>query len=294
MDKFEEHILKWYNKDIYHRIGNDVSVTELMKPVRMVHLTNRHRPKLTASGLSDLIPSLTGNGIHDQLQRYLKIEGKLNNNWSVERRVLIVKDGVRISGRYDALYNWEDLYDIKSTRCWKIEKGDYSEWEEQLNIYDWMLWKDGIELNSLKIIAILLDWQLGQSWKKGYPNSRVAVIPITRWSRTQQEKYMASKVTEWKVNLSVSDNKLPFCSPESRWAGKPVFKLYRTSGQQKASKTFPSRSRASSYLAACQLKDAQKWAKGFIKKEFGNPWNRCDKWCDAAPFCNQYQLKLEK
>jgi hypothetical protein len=105
MDQIEKDILDWYNKDRYRRLGNDVSVTELQKSVRMVHLQNRHRPKVRAKELSNLVPSLTGSGLHDQFQRYLRNCDRANGTWMIERRLLSVIDGVRVSGRFDALYN---------------------------------------------------------------------------------------------------------------------------------------------------------------------------------------------
>jgi hypothetical protein len=210
----------------------------------------------------------------------------------IERRLLALIDGVRVSGRFDALYNQEKLYDIKVTRSWKFEKGDYGEWETQLNMYDYMLWKDGISIKSLAIMGIVLDWQAGKQWQAGYPDSRIQIIPIDRWSRTKQEKWLFGKVKAWKAASSLADKDLPYCSPTEKWASSPVYKLYRMKSSKRAYKNFPSQSRANAYLTACQSKDASKWKEGHVVMHQDNQWKRCEDWCDVAPFCNQYINKI--
>lgn len=291
MDKIEEHLLKWYNHNKYKRLGSDVSVTELMRPPRIVHLMDRHRPKVAVTDPNKIIPALTGNGLHDQIQRYLKQESMVSGAWQIERKMLCVVNGTRVAGRFDALYNEEDLYDIKSTGTYKFEKGDYEEWEEQLNIYDYMLWKDGIELKSLKIMMICSNWSPAKLWKARYPQQRIQVIPMNRWSRSEQTNYMLSRVAAWKSSGSLSDNNLPLCSQKDRW-GKRVYKLFRLKNGKRSIKNFDYKDRATAYLKACQKKDPIKWKEGHIRKEWSNVWKRCD-YCDASPWCNQYANKLE-
>jgi hypothetical protein len=261
----------------------------------MVHLKNRFRPKLGVKSLNNVIPSLTGQGLHDALQRYLRYEDNVNKNWQIERRLLSVINGVRVAGRFDALYDNKVLYDFKVTRAWKFEKGDYTDWEIQLNCYDYMLSLDGIQLESLKIAGIVLDWQSGKVWKQGYPQSRFPIIDIKKWSVKEQEKYLSDKVTKWSTSLQLPSGKLPLCSAEERWASKPVWKLFRTKSSKRATKVFPSQSRAKAYLQACQIgtKNQKKWDQGYITKHVDTPFKRCEDWCDVSTFCNQFNLKIE-
>jgi hypothetical protein len=293
MDKILEDITKWLTRDKYRRLGNDVSVTELLKPVRAVHLQNRHRDKLKVRELDNSIAALTGNGLHDQLQRYLRDEDRVSGNWMIERRLLAVIDGVRVSGRFDALYKDEVVYDIKTTRAWKFMKGDYTDWETQLNMYDYMLSLDGISVNSLRIMGIVLDWQAGEAWKPEYPKSRIEIIEMAKWSRSEQEKFMRTKISAWKKGLTKSDLDLPLCKPTERWADKPVWKLYRLKSSKRATKTFYEKSKAERYMAVCTKNNPTKWKEGRIEKTHAQQWKRCDNWCDVAPFCEQYIHKIE-
>ena len=257
----------------------------------MNHLSNRYRQRAKKDNVSKIIASLVGNGVHDQLQRYLRDEARVNNNWLIERRLLSVIDGVRVSGRFDALYNFEELYDIKVTKAYKAVKGDYSEWEQQLNAYDWMLWKDGIFIKSLKIFMVVSDWNKGDAWQDVYPDTNINIIGIKKWDRSKQEEWLTTRVDLWKSTKNLADSDLPLCTNEERWATKSIWKLYRTPKLVRASKVFPIESRAKGYLKACQRKEPTKWANAIIREEAGGLWRRCG-WCDAAPFCIQYKNKL--
>lgn len=239
-----------------------------------------------------IMPSLVGNGVHDQIQRYLKQESTVSDKWLVERRLCVVEDGIRVTGRFDALYDKKVLYDIKVTKAYKMIKGDYEEWETQLNAYDYMLWKDGISISSLKIFMVVSDWSKGDTWQTAYPNTNLNTIPINRWDRTQQEKWLKTKVALWKSSKDLADNDLPLCTLKERWANASVFKLFRTPTLTRASKTFPTLARANGYMKACQTKEPDKWKDALIREEVGERWRRCG-WCDVRPFCNQYANKLE-
>ena len=237
------------------------------------------------------MPSVVGNGVHAELQRYLKQEATVNKNWLIERNILQVIEGVRVSGRFDALYNLEDLYDIKVTKAYKMIKGDYDEWEKQLNAYDYMLWKDGISIKSLKIFMVISDWSLGEVWQMDYPDTNINIIPIRKWEREEQEDWMKTRVQLWKSSKDLSDQDLPMCTNEDRWATLPVFKLYRLPTLKRATKTFPSKARADAYLKTCINKNPDKWSSGIVRETSGDLWRRCG-YCDARDFCNQFQNKI--
>lgn len=291
MEQLEKDVLKWYNKSKYNRLGNDVSVTELLRPPRINHLMNRHGRAVKTDG-NKIIAALIGNGVHDQLQRYLRDEARVNGNWQIERRLCSVIEGKRVSGRFDALYNNEILYDIKVTKAYKAIKGDTTEWEQQLNCYDWMLWKDGIDIKSIKIFMVVLDFNKGDSWKQGYPAGILHTIPIPRWTRQVQENWLKTKVKLWKSTVGLEDDKLPLCTPQERWSSGTIYKLYRTPTLQRANKTFPVKQRAINYMKACQTKEPKKWAQAIIRENTGESWRRCG-YCDAAPHCNQFINKIE-
>ena len=298
MDALIRDCLKWYNNDVYTRLGSDVSVTELLNPPRMIHLMDRHRGKNVETDIDAILPALIGNGLHDQLQKYLRTDGKVSGKWKVERKLTSVIDGVRLTGRFDCMYNDTDMYDIKVTKIYKAMKalkGDVDDWEKQLNTYDYMLSNDGIKLKSLNICMVVLDWNKSETYKQNYPKSRLSIIPISKWTKTEQERWLKTLIGLWKTTKYLKDDELPLCSPKDRWADAPVYKLYRNPKHKRATKVFPTKQRALDYLKKCQDNDTEhKWDNGIINRSFGNPWRRCEQWCNAAPYCNQFQNKQEK
>ena len=263
-----------------------------MRSPRITHLSNRYRVRSVKTDIDSIMPALTGNGVHDQLQRYLRQQNTIDSKWMVERRLCAVIDGVRVSGRFDAMYDKKILYDIKVTKAYKILKGDTTEWEEQLNAYDYMLWKDGIDVSSLNICSVISDWNKGETWMTEYPDTRLSIIPIQRWDRARQKLWLETRVGLWKSSKDLADDDLPLCTPKERWANATIYKLFRTPGLKRANKTFPTRARAVSYMNACISKDSAKWGKAVIREETGEPWRRCG-FCDAQAFCNQFKNKLE-
>jgi len=291
MDQIEKDILKWYNRNVYDRLGSDVSVTELLDSPRIVYLKNKFRSQIVKPDLNNLIPSLVGMGLHDGLQRYLKDESRVSGSWKVERKLLTVIDGIRVAGRFDALHNNETLYDIKVTTAWKFMKKDYEDWEKQLNAYAYMLLKDGITIKSLKIMGIVSDWQWKEVSNIMYPQSRIQILEMKKWSLREMEEFMRSRVKVFSTLKSLTG--LPLCTTTERWAGAPAYKLYRTNSAKRATKLFPSRCRAEAYLDACLSRDPDKWKDGYIKKTAATPWKRCEGYCDVKDFCDQYKNKIE-
>ena len=253
-------------------------------------MINRHKIKKTQAELSKLIPSFVGNGVHEQLQKYLKMESQVNNNWLIERNVLLMIDDVRLSGRFDALYTKEVLYDIKVSKAYKYIKGDYKEWTEQLNVYDYMLWKDGISLKSLKVFMVISDWNQGESYQKGYPSTNINIVTLPQWAREDQERWIKTRMNLWKSSKDLNDVDLPLCTQEDRWASKAIYKLYKTKEAKRAYKVFTDKAYANNYLNKIKSKPEMK--DSYVVPVVGDAWRRCN-WCEVSSVCNQYQNKLE-
>ena len=168
LDPIITDVLKWYNRNKYVRIGSDVSVTELMMPPQIVHLRDRYRPQITSADLNMEIPAMTGTALHGAIQRYLRIEASVTGRWLIERKMCAVIDGYRVAGKFDALRELKHLYDIKTTKVWKYIFGGVTEFEHQLNMYDYMMYLDGYtDIKTLTIMFIFGDWSPGKVWEKG-------------------------------------------------------------------------------------------------------------------------------
>jgi hypothetical protein len=207
--------------------------------------------------------------------------------------MMSVVNGVRIAGRFDVMQNNDTVLDLKVTRVWKYLFGGREEWEEQLNIYRWMLSQDGFKINKLQIMMILLDWSKFETFRNpDYPKSRAQLIDINLWPLAQTQQYVEDRVNEFLRCKTLADDKLPLCSEEDRWAARPVFKLYRTKTQKNSTKNFESLKRATAYELKCKQNDPKKWAQSHIKSVRGDLWKRCDSWCAVADHCNQYKNRI--
>ena len=110
----------------------------------------------------------------DKLQLYKKVLDK-----TLSGQVDHYKDGV--------------ITDYKVTTSFKVCKGDYSDWEKQLNIYAWLFKQHKYKVNSLRIISFIRDHSESNKFKSGYPNFPITVIPITLWEDHVAESFIKDK-----------------------------------------------------------------------------------------------------
>jgi len=291
IDPIVSDTLKWYNHNKYIRIGSDCSVTEIMSAPQFVHLRDRHRPKIISTDLNNEMASISGTAVHSAIQRYLRMEANVSNKWLIERKMVSIINGVRVAGKFDALRDLEHLYDIKTTRVWKYIFGGVKEFEQQLNLYDYMLFLDGFNIQTLTIMMYMWDWQIGKVWEKNYPKERIMILPIKKWSRKEQKDYIEDRVKKWVDAEPLKDKDLPHCTLDERWAEKEEHKLYRLPTAKRCTKTFNTIVGAKSYQDVCKTNDKKSWNQSVIKTVRAKPWKRCENFCQVSQFCNQYKNK---
>lgn len=292
MKNIVQDILDIYNSRLYVRLGSDYSVTDLQKPPRIVALEERHRYKLEVKNIESILPALIGTATHEILQKYLRQCEQ--GDYMIERRMMSYIHGIRLSGRFDILDSGYNLTDIKVTKVWSYLNGGKDEWAEQQNIYKWMLAQEGIRVNSLNIMMVLLDWNNADTWQiSNYPESRVQIIKLPMWSNKDIQELVEFKLIKLIDASKQLDNDLPLCTPKERWARGEKWKLFRLPTHKRAIKTFDSESKAKNYLKVCKRNDKDKFIKAVIKHETGMPWFRCENWCPVKDFCNQYKKKVE-
>lgn len=206
-----ESLVRAVQSDDYDKGKADYSATELLKPPQINHLYRKHEHELSED-VADVIYRLLGSGIHNVLERaYEDSEAILE-----QRMFATIKDAclddVVISGAVD-LRETGKIMDYKVTATYTIMRGDHKEWEQQLNIYDWLAYMNGHQVNELEIVAILRDWKKSQRFKKNYPDQGVIIIPIDKWTHQEQEDFIRLKVAE-------NQEKPPrYCTSDETWSG---------------------------------------------------------------------------
>ena len=252
--------------DPYTKGGADFSATELLKPPQIVRLYNKHEDTVTTD-VRDEWWKLLGKGVHSVLENY--------GEGLREQRFFAECGGVKISGAMDLLGDDGAVTDYKVTSVFTIQRGLKTDWEQQLNIYAWLLGQNDITATSLTIVGLCRDWMKSRAEAKAdYPQSPIVPIKVPLWRPERQDDFVASR-----VRVHTAENTIP-CTPEERWArgGHTVL------GGGLKPRSFDTLSEASNYINT-----KQKPGRSFTIKEGSAKFVRCESWCSVSDHCPQWR-----
>jgi hypothetical protein len=246
----------------------DVSVTGLISPVQMSVLTKQHWDEIEVDA-SDRIWLLLGKAVHYVLEKAVP-------DLDTEEYLTVTIDGVTVSGTLDILDRISrTITDYKVTSTYAIK--DFTvkpEWEKQLNCYDYMATLNGDKIEHLQIVAILRDWQESKTIEHDYPKSAVIVMPVRKWSRSEQERFLIERVAAWKVAQTMTD--LPPCTDDERWAKSPTWAV-KKAGNKRATKLFDLEAPAKVFAAENNM----------VVEYRPGEQVRCQRYCPVRRFCKQ-------
>jgi len=265
-----EAIVNAIKNDPYNAGDCDISVTRLISPPRKVALERQHFKDLELEAV-DMFWALFGQSIHVILERAELVA-------DTETRLVIERQGWKISGQFDRFDPISGiLTDYKVTSCYSVKNGSRSEWIAQMNILATLLREHGYTVKQLQIVVILRDWSKSQAQRSSdYPTQPVVTIDIPLWSEEKCEEYIDERIRLHQV----ARDKLPDCSAEERWQTANIYALMKE-GRKTAVKLFEDENEAE---VACK-------AAGDKHHLVFRPGRsiRCENYCPAAPFCEQYQ-----
>lgn len=276
-----EEIVSAITKDRYTDTSekpSDYSATTLLAPVQQVVLKKRYEDSLKIRDVVDDFWAFLGSIAHNVLE-----ESWHESMGSVVEDRLYTNVGDKVlSGKMDCYHNGE-IRDYKTTKAYKIIKGDYYEYEKQLNIYAFLCKSNGFEVNSLKVIAIIFDWQKHKVGSKNYPECPFVIIPLRLWEDDEVERYIKHRVsmlnTAWGLSDSEIAEKYP-CSDRDMWQDTKDFAVIK-SGATRATRSFGTEEEAYEHL------HAMKNQGDYIVLERKTGRKRCQDWCDCAHLCVQ-------
>jgi hypothetical protein len=255
-----------------------LSATQLLNSPKIVALTKKFEDELEQD-VSDMVWSIFGTAIHGVLEH-----GK-DDNHIVEERLHTTFDGWRISGAIDLqIITGQDkvsIRDYKTTSAWAVMNEKY-EWEQQLNIYAWLVETVKLQIvDSVGIVAIIRDWSRRDAARNpDYPQSPVKEIPITLWPYQQREDFISeriSKHSECEFHME-TDEELPPCTPEEMWE-KPTTWALKKKGGVRAIKVYETQEEAE---AALDPKVHE------IEVRLGSR-TRCESFCPVNTYCQQWR-----
>jgi hypothetical protein len=261
-----------------------ISATELINSPKIVQLKRKHWDEIEEDA-SSMVWSLFGSAVHNILEH-----GKQDNH-IVEERIHIEFDGWKISGAIDLQEVYEDgivINDYKTTTAWAVQN-DKPEWEEQLNIYGWLVEKaKNKPVKGLRIVAIIRDWSARDAVnREGYPQAPVVIIDQPLWLFDHVEKFILAKLKQHGEAYfeSETDGNMPDCTPEQMWEKPTTYAVIKVGGKR-AKSVHSTQRDADADLATA--------GKGYEIQVRQGERTRCANYCQVNRFCSQWQKYLQE
>jgi PD-(D/E)XK nuclease superfamily len=273
-----ETIVNALNKPTYTKGGAHVSATELLSPPRMVQLRIANADAIEMDA-SDMVWSLFGTAIHGVL------EHGQGDDHIVEQRLHTELDGWTISGAIDLQTVKENaiaISDYKTCGVYAV-MNEKKEWEQQLNIYAWLVERvKKSPVDSIEIVAIIRDWKRRDAeTKRDYPDAPIKIIPIELWPYAEREAFVKERIHLHAEAMFAAQTggDLPLCSAYDTWE-KPTTYAVKKIGNVRANKV------------CYKLADAEA-----VLQELGDKYEievrdgertRCANYCNVRDFCSQW------
>jgi hypothetical protein len=266
---FPEPFVRAVTRDTYERGDCDYSVSELISPPRLRHLSKRHDDEIVED-VSNRLWSLDGTITHDILARSGDSDLEL-----FEKRLYAEVGGKKIGGKCDTLVlDAGDLTDYKRCRVWSYIFGKY-EWEWQVNFYAFLARENGYKVTSVEIFAMFNDWSRTRSLSsKGYPQTNCIRIPQKLWGHDETRIFMAGRVLAHERAKAMADDEIPVCEPFERW-DKPTEYAVMKPGRKSALSVHESEAEAVKAMAIGQTVETRPGKSV-----------RCESYCACASFCS--------
>lgn len=261
-----------------------LSVTELINSPQIVQLRAKYENQIQVD-VSEMVWSIFGTAVHHVLE-----QGK-DENHLVEQRLHAELDGWHISGAIDLQIVTDEgieINDYKTVGAWGV-MNEKVEWEQQLNIYAWLVERvKQVPVSRIKIVAIIRDWNRRDAQTKaGYPEAPVAVLEIPLWGMDDRERFIRGRINAHSEALFASETgtEIPPCTPAECWE-KPTTYAVKKEGAVRAKSVFDNREQAEQAVI-----DA---GKGYYLETRPGERTRCANFCQVSQWCTQYQTYLEE
>jgi len=274
--KLPDIIEDWANDDQYRRGTADFTVTELLKPPRVLALERANKDNIQRD-ITDLAWRLSGQAKHVIFQRVAELKPE---RYIAEKRITMAVAGVTVSGQLD-LYDIlsKTLYDYKETKVWKEILGDTDDWTAQSNMNAFLIRMcRNLEVHHLANIVLFKDWTIRASQQnKDYPKFPIKALPLKLWDQAKTLQYMQDRID---LHLSTSTGNLPLCTPKERWVRAGKFAVMKK-GRKTALKLCDTPAEAGQWI----LEHAKNGEMLSVEKREGED-TRCLYYCDVAAFCD--------
>ena len=269
---------------------NDISVTTLISQPQAVQLRRKHFDELEEDA-SKMLFSLDGTLMHLLLERASDID----SDDIIEQTLSSNEFKLRLVGTPD-LISEGVLYDYKNTSVFHIkgllqDKEVKEEWLWQLNIYRYMFGCEKIK--GIKIIAVARDWRQNEydrMKEDGYPE-KVTTFDIPVLSE-KEIKVEIERRMELHYNERYGIDHYE-CTDEERWATPTIYAV-KKAGAKRAIKLYEDLKEARVHYDALHDNPNKKDGDAYLIEERPPTYTRCESYCSASPYCNQWKATKEK
>ena len=279
-------IVEVLSADNYSKGDADFSVTELIDAPRQKQLLKRHSHEMTVDCI-DLIYQFDGKAVHALLEGADVPE----DVGLIEHRLSVEVDGYTVSGAIDYyVVKRGVIQDYNRVSTWEVVMGIKEERHKQLNLYAHLARENGWTVNGLEIVYLFRDWSEARSVREiDYPPDRAMRVDIPLWHPSETLSYLEERVGLHATASVTSDDSLLWCTKEERWEDDTTYAVMKHGNKRAVAATdkdgrkFATRAAASQWVQNNRPHDTQI----YIETRAGEP-RRCLKFCQAAPFCNQW------
>lgn len=263
-----------------------ISVTQLIKPPQMLALELAHADEIVKDA-ADCIDLFFGTAVHHYLDHFSSPDAES------EKVLTWDEEGWTVHGTPDYA-EWYGLDDQAVLTDWKTTKVralayDKPEWEQQVNLYAHLLRLNGDAVSECRVWAFLKDWDKGKlGADPEYPRAPLCLVPVALWDAMRAHEFMRERLLLHAAALE--DGLYGFCTPEERWQ-RPTWAVWSEKGRPaRPHRVLATKTEAREWAVA-STKELGHWSDWWrIEKRDGEPL-RCKLYCDAAPFCGQWQAE---
>ena len=295
---FPNALVKAVENDSYSKGRADRSVTGLLTPPRQAALKEFYGDQITED-VSERTFALYGQLVHLLLER----AGEHDRNALTEERMFTEVLGWTISGQTDTITLTEEegwaVSDYKFVTAYKFKR-EYTgellipeEYEQQLNMYAYLLRENGFKVDGLKIVAIYRDWsKLEAKRDKNYPQTGAETHIVKLWSEPVAKAFIEERVRLHQqamagdIHGGFSEEDLPECTDEERWAKKDSWALKTSRDSKRARKVFYG---SHAQAVAWALDPNNKVKRGFVVEHRPGANVRCENYCLVSEYCEQFR-----
>lgn len=302
-------IAAWLADDTYDHSKDpyEISVTSLIKPIKVLILSSRVAPEDAVQDLSGLFKSRMGTALHDAIEttwtsgRYKEALKKLGYPKRVIERIKvnpkpeeIGEDDIpifleqrskkkvgkwTISGKYDIVLNGQ-VQDIKSTSAFGYHKDNkIADFKKQASLYRWLN-SDIIQDDFVGIHYLITDYSAGQDYREGYPPHATPTVNYELASVNEVNSFVHRRVADIERLWNADESEMERCNEDDLWLDPPKFKYYKDPAKKtRSTKNFDDMG------SAIRYKNEKGKGAGVIDTVYGEV--KACRYCPAFYACKQ-------